>query len=52
MDYLEEKVKNIEKLMVENALDYNKLNELQLEKDHVEKELDETISLWEEKSIV
>lgn len=52
IDYLEEKVKNIEKLMVENALDYNKLNELQLEKDHVEKELDETISLWEEKSIV
>lgn len=52
IDYLEEKVKNIEKLMVENALDYNKLNELQLEKDHVEKGLDETISLWEEKSIV
>lgn len=52
IDYLEEKVKNIEKLMVENALDYNKLNELQLEKNHVEKELDETISLWEEKSIV
>ena len=52
IDYLEEKVRNIEKLMVENALDYNKLNELQLEKNHVEKELDETISLWEEKSIV
>jgi ATP-binding cassette subfamily F protein 3 len=52
IDYLEEKVKNIEELMVENALDYNKLNELQIEKDHVEKELDETISLWEEKSIV
>lgn len=52
IDYLEEKVRNIENLMVENALDYNKLNELQLEKNHVEKELDETILLWEEKSIV
>ncbi len=51
IDYIEEKVRNIENLMVENALDYNKLNELQLEKNHVEKELDETISLWEEKSI-
>jgi ATP-binding cassette subfamily F protein 3 len=52
IDYLEEKIRNIEKLMEENALDYNRLNELQLEKNHVEKELDETISLWEEKSIV
>lgn len=49
---LEEKVRNIEKLMVENALDYNKLNELLFEKNHVEKDLDETISLWEKKSIV
>jgi chromosome segregation ATPase len=44
---LEEKIKEIDKKMVECACDYDKLNELNLIKRDLEQELDEMIELWE-----